>query len=53
LLAPAYIDLSAAAADITVPRVMNAKTSSIAVVSVRAEGTMNNFQVTEEHGLVS
>jgi hypothetical protein len=36
-----------------VPRAMNAERSRRVNVSARAEGTMNNFQVADEHRFVS
>jgi hypothetical protein len=36
-----------------VPRAMNAERNRRVNVSARAEGTMNNFQVADEHRFVS
>jgi len=53
LLASPCTSCSAAVGEITVPRAMNAERNRRVNVSARAEGTMNNFQVADEHRFVS
>jgi len=52
-LASAFTDISEVADGICVPKIMNEQTSNVTSVSARAEGTVNNFQVGDEHGIVS